>query len=196
MKNKHRRSWPTSLNKIHTNSKKAKYNLIPIRVTKIKKISNQCGRQETPQEKNEQRKEKQFLYIRLTEMKKIDIMKQIEGLICVCSSCKHVLPPFQPFYFLISWNFPDLPDKISLALPVICTQLNLLTKLSGFIERLGESGKRDGERDGRKQRVIYRERESWGSKGHEGSRTWAPVPARGRGSTLRSLETSSRCTAF
>lgn len=46
-----------SLNKIHRNSNKVKYNLIPIRFTKIKKISNQCGRQETPQEKNEPRKE-------------------------------------------------------------------------------------------------------------------------------------------
>lgn len=45
------------LNKIHRDSNKVKYNLILIRFTKIKKISNQCGRQEKPQEKNEPRKE-------------------------------------------------------------------------------------------------------------------------------------------
>lgn len=51
-----------SLNKIHRDSNKVKYNLILIRFTKIKKISNQCGRQEKPQEKSDQKRITIFVY--------------------------------------------------------------------------------------------------------------------------------------
>lgn len=103
----------------------------------------------------------------------------------------------QPFCFLTSWIFPALADKICPALPIICTQLNSLTKLSGFIDRWGEGGKRDRDRDRGKQRQMKTEGDLQGKrklrfKGPEGSRTYA-IP---RGSSLGSLGTSSRFTAF
>ena len=70
----------------------------------------------------------------------------------------------QPFCFLTSWIFPALADKICPALPIICAQLNSLTKLSGFIDRWGEGRKRERDRDRWRQRVTYRGKESWDSK--------------------------------
>ena len=84
-----------------------------------------------------------------------------------------------------------MADKICPALPIICAQLNSLTKLSGFIDRWGEGRKRERQRQMKTEGDLQGKRKLR-FKGPEGSRTYA-IP---RGSSLGSLGTRSRFTAF